>query len=558
MAAVRPPVAAPAGAAELGADERLLAEYGRVQAQLGINAAPLIEAALESARRPALAPGVVLAPAAPDLLAAMLSAQRQDAGRVAGMAPNAAGAVEAPGAGPGSEAPPGRAAVPEFIGSREYSKRLVRLGGTPLQRLTLQIVARIFTRIERDRLVPAEVRTLIVCLRFPFLEVALADPGVLARAEHPARRLIHAIATSSIGWVPDGTENQRYLRHARSAVHFVVHSPGSAASAFEQSCDQFEAFLAAVLPSTGTMLVAARDALRDAEKRQFQAAEAAAFMAQLIEGSGLDDYLCAFICGPWAQVLAEGAAAEPREPGLFRKLLMVIPDLIASVRPPASAAERKRLVDTVAPLLQNLREGVARVAWPAEKMEAFLGRLMVAHAQMLSGGEPAAAAGAFSASTVRIRLDGFALREPPEIDPENPVPIAEEAVQAALARYPSNVVHQWFTTPPAVPADAIDIDAARGQLRHWRDRMWFDIRLGRTLVRMRLVLWTPGRTLALFTSRSGSSLASFSHETLLGYLRCRLAAPAESAPLLTRALRSVLKDLRRSAQAAAETNGNGA
>jgi hypothetical protein len=543
--------------ADGSADEMALAEYGRLQAALGINASPLIDAIRDAARRPPGTPPAALAPPAPALVAAMLSAQRQDAARVA-----ARSAAEGEAARPGAPADGAKAAsaaaAPEFVGSREYSRRLITLGGNPLQRLTLQLVARIFTRIERDRLVPPAVRTLLVSLRFPFLELALADPAVLLRPDHPARRLINAIATSSIGWAPDGADNQRYLRHARSAVHFVVHSPGSADSAFAQACDQFEAFLAAIVPAASLSLMATRDALRDAEKRAVHAAEAAAYLEQILEGDGVDDYLRQFILGPWAQVLAEAAASEAREPGVFHRRLMVIPELIGSVRPAATAAERKRQVEAIAPLLAHLREGVARIGWPDDKMAVFLDRLMVAHSHILGGGDPAApGTGAFSASTVRIRLDGFALREVPEIDPQAPVPVMDEAVQIQLARVPSKAVHQWFKMPPRIPDGAPDADTARARVGQWRDRLWFDIRIGKTLVRMRLVAWTPARSLALFASRNGNSLASFSRDTLADFLRCGLIAPAEAAPLLTRALRSVLKDLGRTAQAAA-ANADGA
>jgi hypothetical protein len=82
--------------------------------------------------------------------------------------------------------------------------------------------------------------------------------------------------------------------------------------------------------------------------------------------------------------------------------------------------------------------------------------------------------------------------------------------------------------------------------------------VGRALVRMRLVGWTPGRTLALFSSRTGGSLASLSHDTLVNYLRAGLVAPTETAPLLARVLRSVLKDLRRAVQAASAGSADGA
>ena len=545
-----PPARIEPAVPEAPPEEETLRAYARLQAALGINTAPLVDLVIESAYRPAgSAPAGVTAPAA-ELLAAMLSAQRQDAARVAdkgtaATTPDKSGAAASKGAA-------------EFIGTREHSRHLIGLAGTPLHKLTIQLVARLFARIERDRLVPAPLRTQIACLRFPFLEVALADPAVLARPDHPARRLINALASSAIGWSAEGPDNQRYLRHARSAVHFVVHSPGASASAFAQSCDQFEAFLAAVVPAASDNIVAARELLREAEKREIQSAEAARFLGDILEGAGLEDYLRQFVLGPWARVLVESAAAEGRDAGQFRRYLMVIPDLIASVLPPAANVDRKRQVETIAALLASLKDGVALIGWPPEKMQAFLNRLMIAHSHVLTGGEaPAPAAGAFSASTVRIRLDGFALRDAAEAEPDLAVPVVDEAVQNLLTRARSPVVHQWLKTPPELAADAIGSDEAGRDVDQWRDRSWFDIRVGRALVRMRLIGWTPARTLALFSSRTGGSLASLSHDSLVQYLRGRLIAPTETAPLLSRALRSVLKDLQRAVQAA-DGNVNGA
>ena len=536
-----------ADAAAVHAEEEPLLEYGRLQATLGVNAAPLIEAILDAGRR--VAAGQALTPVAPasELVAAMLSGQRQDAARVAAKA----------GAEPGSVVTTDGKPLPEFIGSRDYSRTLITQAATPLHKLTIQLVARIFARIERDRLMPAPLRTLVVCLRFPFLEVALADPSVLLRADHPARRLINSLATTSIGWSPDGSDNQRYLHQARSAIHFVVHSPSAAASAFAQSGDQFDAFLASVVPTPSEAVVTAREYLRDAEKREIQALEAAQFLEKVMESAGLEEYLRQFLYGPWARAMAEAAAVGG--PEHFRRLLMVVPELVASVLPATANQDRKRQVESIAALLTQLRDGVALIGWPAERMQAFLNRLMIAHSAVLGGGDtPAPGAGGFSPSTVRIRLDGFTLREAPEIDRAQPVPVVDEAVQHFLSQAKSGVVHQWFKAPLELTAEAPGLEEAREQVAQWRERRWFDINLGRAVVRMRFAGWTPGRALALFSSRTGGSLASLSHDTLVEYVRGGLIRPAETAPLLTRALRSVLKDLRRAADAATGGSPDGA
>ena len=544
------PGAAPASAPPRAAppeDEPYLEEYVRLQAQLGINAGVLRDAAAAAAAR-----GAAVAAAPPalpeELTAFLLSAQRRDAARVAAYNEDAAAAARPPGA---ADAPAagGLAALGEMIATREHSRRLITLAATPLQKLTIQLVARMFARIERDRLVPEPVRTLLVCLRFPALEVALADPAMFLRTQHPARRLLDAIAASAIGWSADGADNRRYLRHARAAVHFVVHSPGSAAAAFQQSGEQFAAFLAAIVPSQSESLAAAKDALRDVERREVQAQFVARFIEQALHGAAVDDYLRQFLLTIWSRVLVAGAARSADDPELFGPLCGVVPDLVGSVQALAAGADRKRLVETIASLLVRLRDGVALVGWPPDKLQPFLNRLMIAHSQVITGAE-APVLGTWSASTVRIRFDGFRLDDGAELD-AGPVPVLDETLPFLLQQRGSTVIHQWVRNPPELPADAIDADEAQYQVDGWRERMWFDMRLGRSLVRMRLAWWTPQRSLALFASRSGGSLVSLSRDSLVAYRQFGWITPSEALPLAARALRGVVGDLQRAARAAA-------
>ena len=563
------PSAAPTPAAvpeivPIPGDEPALIEYVRLQALLGINANALLDAAAVAMGRPGAVSVPALAPAAapPGLVAFMLSAQRRDAARVAAkldenaVRPRAAEAGDAP-ADPTTPPPPG--AVEDMVGTRDHSRNLIGLASSPLQKLTIQLVARLFARIERDRLVPEPLRTLLVCLRFPALEVALADPALLVRADHPVRRLLDAIGSSSIGWAPDGAESRRYLHHARAAVHFVVHSPGTAAAAFAQSAEQFDAFLASVVPTPSEAMSQAKDALREADRRELQAREVSHFLDELLQGAALEEYLQHFLSVVWARVLVEGAARETEDPGGFGRMANVIPELVASVQSPSAAADRRRLVETIPALLGQLRDGVALIGWPPEKMQAFLNRLMIAHSQVITGTEqPAPSPTAFSASTVRIRLDGLRLAEPAAAERDGPVPVLEEAVHHVLQQRGASVIHQWIKNAPAIPPGALSEFEASAQVAHWKERTWFDMRLGRTLVRMRLAWCTPSRSLALFASRSGSSLVSMSHASLITYRRCGWIAPAEPFALTARAFRSVLVDLQRAVEAAASGNGDGA
>lgn len=523
------------GAAAAG--ESLMLEYARLQALVGVNASSLVEAAHNAA----LGRESSVAQAPPKLTELMLAAQRLDAEFLAGKQRQI---------GPGAQ--PGKDSAKELVSTREYSLQLVAAATQPLHKLAIQLVARLFTRIERDRLVPAPVRALLVFLRFPLLEVAIADPGVFVRPDRPSRRLIDAIGSSSIGWTAEGATNRRYLQHVRATVQYILHSPGEAASAFAQAAEQFGSFLAENVSQDNDRLAKAKDALRQAETREIHAAEVASFLGEVLEGAQMEPYLRDFLLQVWARVLVEAAARETQHPGLVRRLLAAVPDLVWSVQPLTNPSDRKRLVDTIPTVLGNLRDGLRLIRWPDARLHELLNHLMHAHSHALKGSDSAPAAPSFSVSTVRIRLDGFRIDQLSGAPHEGPINVLDEAVHEVLGASGSGISHQWIRDKSQPAFDGLDAIQAEEAVAGWKEKTWFDLRIGEARTRVRLEWITPGRSLALFSAAAGDGLYSLSRQILVTYLRASWIAPTESSPLLERAFRLVLADLDRLSKAAAE------
>ncbi len=519
-----------------------LAEYARLQAQLGINAAILTEAALKGAPADAAAPAAAL-------VQAMYAAQRLDAEFVAAWV------------APADAAKPRRAEVPERIGTREYGRRMVGLAVQPLHKITIQLVARLFTRLEIDVLVPEALRGLLGALRFPFLEVALVDPSVLVRADHPARRFLNAAGRTAVGWNDAGPQGPAYAQALRAAVQGVVRAPGGAPAAFADALESFTAFLAQQDASPPEALVKAREALRIAEERESRAVEIAALLRDVLEGAPLDDTLRRFVLEVWPRALVAAADREAQRPGRLRRLLDIVPDLVWSVQPGARGADRKRLAETIPTVLADLRAGLHLLRWPDDKVQELLDHLMPLHAAALALPEAGAAApapaahGSFSASTVRIRLDGFQVEALAAPLHERPFTVLEEAVQHTLKRQRSGVSHRWVRSAQAPRAGAPDPAQAEAAIARWRPGTWFDLRIGTDRARVCLDGFTASHSLALFCPAIGETRYSLSHASLVTYLRRGWIAPVEPAPLLARAFRRTLADLKRSVEASGVAAG---
>ncbi len=554
----RAPAPAPAPAAGARIEDEALAEYGRLQALLGVNAGALLEAA-----RSAFSGAPAQASIAPSarLASAMLAGQRRDAAQMAAIE-RPAEPAQVPAAGEPAAPAGARAPAPRQAGSgtREISQQLIALAAVPLHKLTIQLVARLFTRMERDRIVAASLREMLLCLRFPFLEVALADPSIFVRPDHPARRLIDTIGTSCVHWSAAQPLSRRYLQHVRSAIQFVVHSPGMAGSAFAQAHAQLLAGLARDEPATDAGLAAAWEAALGAEQRALRAAKVGEVLRELLEGAPLEQYLRDFLLGVWPHVLVEAALVESEQAGRARRLLNVVPDLVWSVQPQAGGSDRKRLVEAIPSVLAGLREGVRLVDWPAAKLQSLLDRLVVAHSQVLKTAEAPpqpAAAGGFSISTLRIRLDGLRIDAGAQMPADGSCQVLEEAVRRHLDGRSCGVIHEWIE-PEKFPPTAPDAAQAQASIARWPEQSWFDLRVAGESLRVRLEGYTPAHALALFSRADAGPRVCISRAGLVHFLRCARIAPVEAAPLTARAFRRVLSDLQRAARAAIDGTQAGA
>ena len=433
----------------------------------------------------------------------------------------------------------------EPAATTELRKGLIETASRKIDKLTIELVGLLFDRIQRDRHVPDAIKEQLARLQFPLLKVALGDPELFAESRQPARRLLDRIASTSIGWSSEGDDNQRYFEQVRVGVDSVVNSTGDASAAFEQALEEFDRFLDEERTRDDDPVARARRALADAENREIVAIKATMQVRSAFEGVQLESYLRDFLLDVWVRVLVEASIREKTEPGLVRRYLDAIPDLVWSVQPKINPGDRKRMIGTIPNVLAVLRDGLNQIEWPAERIQQFFGRLMNSHASAVKALELAhGSITQFTPSTVRIKLDGFRIpTDTSDVKPEQ-VKVSDDLVRHALAASGAGVTH--LSAPPeAELSESMDQHQALDAIAGWRRGLWFELRTsdGRT---ERVVLrWiSPKKALYLFTTSAGDRAHSLSPDTLVAYLQSGWLVALESAPLFDRLVDGVMLDLK--------------
>lgn len=536
-----PPLPVPeAEIAELQPDLWGLREYVHLQEQAGINANVLFEAAARRLQEVKAGGEAIVrdAPSRP-LVAAMIAAQKIDAEylrqRARGAAEGKAAAADA------AQAPPG---------SREHSKRLIGLAALPIHKHIVQLAARIFARIERDRIIPEAARVPLVALRFPFMEVALFDPSVFVRPDHPARLLINSMAAAALAEAHDEASLRELLQQVHGIVRFLVSSPGSATGAFPQALERFTAYLGQdVRGRSEGPLAAPWLALRVAEEREARALDVGAYLDGLLAGSPLDPELHEFLVRDWARVLVETTIsdAEGQGPPALRRMCNLVPDLVWSLQSASTTPDRQRLGELVQGVLETLRDGVACIGWSGSRLKDLVEHLREAHSRALVAQAPVVSG--FSVSTLRIRLDGFRLDDLPLTPRLRPFPVVEEAVHRCVESLGGGVSHRRVQPGTGSEEDVMDAARAEQTIARWRPGTWFDLKIGRSAMHVRLEGFSPSHSIALFSTRGDPALISLSYASLELCVRRGWIALREPVPLVARAFRKLLSDLQRSVQA---------
>jgi hypothetical protein len=456
----------------------------------------------------------------------------------------------------------GQPAPDASIDNTKLRGKLVEKAPDQVDKLTIEIVGLLFERINQDKHVPAPIKELLQRLQFPMIKVALTDPELFVSPDQAARTLIDRIASTSIGWTSEGEENQRFLAEVRRAVHTVLSSQEAGLVPFEQALETFELYLLEERTRDDDPVARAKRALAEAENREVMAINATIQVRTLFDGLQIESYLKDFLLETWVRVMVANQLRNKDDPNAMKRYMVIVPDLVWSVQPKLNPEERKRLVNTIPPVLSILREGLALIEWPKERMQEFFGRLMNSHAEAvkaleLAHGNPSAVPAQPPADKmIRSRMDGFEfdLTKPAGGESQEPMRVNDDIVKHVLAANHAEVNH--LPMPAAEPQDdmptAIEMitdEELDEVIRGFKRGDWFNLKMGDVTERVRLRWISPRQTLYLFTPADGRQAHSVAPEALRAYLRRRELLPVEAEPLFERVLRGVANELQQSAAA---------
>jgi hypothetical protein len=250
---------------------------------------------------------------------------------------------------------------------------------------TIDLVGMLFEFILQDRNLPAQIQALLGRLQIPYLKVAILDRHLFAQKQHPARRLLDALADAGKSWSEESDKDHRLQDRVRQVVEAILSDFDDDVSVFERELASFGGFMEQYHKRAEIAEQRAAEATRGREKLQDARRTAAREILQRIEERNLPPVVHAVLSRPWANYLVLTLLRQGENSDEWKSALRFADEFVWSALPKTNDLERTRLRALLPQLEKALRHGLATVAYHDNDVKQLMHELSQFYQRLLDG-----------------------------------------------------------------------------------------------------------------------------------------------------------------------------
>jgi hypothetical protein len=252
---------------------------------------------------------------------------------------------------------------------------------------TMDLVFLLFEQLLASADMPDPIKVLVSRLQIPYVKLALMDRGFFDDPDHPARRLLNQIAEASIGWdAADRDQDGGLYARLEHLVERVVTESHEDQGVFASLVRELDSYLgtqqaqAATAEQRVVRQAAARNARHSARRRALSLVEQRA-----PPDDELPPVVRTVLHEGWLEAMIQAHAEAGEQGRRWRAGERVLDDLLWSVAPKRSAAERRELLRRIPELLRDLRTCLGTVIDNPQLLARWLKELQTVHIGALRG-----------------------------------------------------------------------------------------------------------------------------------------------------------------------------
>jgi hypothetical protein len=369
------------------------------------------------------------------------------------------------------------------------------------QALSLEVVALMVENMAHDQRLLVPVQTLIRNLEPALLRLAMVDPRFFTDKEHPARILLQDVTHRSLAYANvEAPGFDGFMGQISKALNPLIRAQIEDAEPFEDAHRQLREVWLSFEKEKERSREQAVIALQHAEQRNLLAEKIARDIDSHPDASQVPAVVIDFLCGPWAQVVAQARIMGGVGSKAADKYQSLISAMLWSAHPDLASRNVAKLTKLVPLLISTLRDGLETIRYPATRTSAFLEALMGLHQLAFRsasrGSEPA---------------------EPsvPRMDPVRPAPQRNSRVadgdpwvdpeEARTSNFVDIGADTHLDSPDAAEVPVGSVLAGDANLDDLPLGSWVELQIEDQWVRTQLTWASPHGTLFLFTSAFGTT-----------------------------------------------------
>jgi hypothetical protein len=395
---------------------------------------------------------------------------------------------------------------------------------SPVEAVTIDIVAMLFDFIFNDEELPATVKSLVGQLQIPVLKVAMLDHSFFANRQHPARRFLDGITGVALHWGAGAREGDPFLNRLELLVTRIQQEFETNIEIFGEAIADLENFVTAHEAEEAATVEIAADAVIRREAEEAAAERTQAALAPIL-ARPQPEVVRNFLAEHWAAVLRQKALQTEADSAGWQDTVEVAEQLVWSVEPKSEADERLRLISSLPMLLARINAGLAMIAIDGSARGNFFDALVGLHAGALKG---------------------HVLETPPQevAAPKDETPVLSEGDLLVTRRIEEGVVIEDVMLVGAPPMRRARDREALDQVRNLKRGDWVDfIDEEGNAARERLNWVSPQKGILVFSNHRAARAISISPDALARQIRDGAARVVADSSVFDKAIDGVMRSL---------------
>jgi hypothetical protein len=252
---------------------------------------------------------------------------------------------------------------------------------------TMDLVFLLFEQLLASADMPDAIKVLVSRLQIPYVKLALVERDFFDAPQHPARRLLNAIAKASIGWNDsDRDQVDGLYAHIDHLVQRIITESHTDPELFTKLANELDEELSARQTQAAgseqrvVQQAAARNARQSARRQALGLVEHRAPRRE-----DLPPVVRTILDDGWIEAMVQAHADGGEQNRRWRIGERVLDDLLWSVAPKRDASERRELLRRIPELLRDLRHCLGTVIDDQQLLARWLKELQTVHIAALRG-----------------------------------------------------------------------------------------------------------------------------------------------------------------------------